>query len=88
MLRYIYLYIYIYIYTDTVCTFIICLFIIVYVCVYISESVINTFVKKNHGPKALALLTVLEFLASRMKFSADLTSSRTMSVSEFLREFR
>lgn len=35
-----------------------------------------------------ALLTVLEFRASLMRLSADLTSSKTTSVSEFLREFK
>ena len=35
-----------------------------------------------------APLTVLEFRASLMRLSADLTSSKTTSVSEFLREFR
>lgn len=35
-----------------------------------------------------AVLTVFEFLASLIRLSADLTSSRTASVSEFFREFR
>lgn len=35
-----------------------------------------------------SFLTVLEFLASLMRFSAALTSSKMASVSEFLREFR
>lgn len=35
-----------------------------------------------------AILTVFEFLASLIRFSADLTSSRMASISEFLREFR
>lgn len=38
--------------------------------------------------KGFAILTVFEFLASLIRFSADLTSSRMASVSEFFREFR
>lgn len=40
-----------------------------------------------HAQK-FAVLTVFEFLASLIRFSAVLTSSRTASVSEFFREFR
>lgn len=45
-------------------------------------------IQRSSCTKRFAILTVFEFLASLIRLSADLTSSRTASVSEFFREFR